>query len=140
MTYLVAGWAGTALDDRKVHCAPAELANFDPPPGQTCRQYLSRYFAAGAPGQLYNPSATRQCQYCPLTSASQFLARSDIYPSERWRNFGIGWSYVVFNIAATVGLYYVFRVRRLSLVSLAKGPARNVDAVLFKGEFDFHTA
>jgi hypothetical protein len=31
--------------------------------------------------------------------------------SQRWRNFGIGWAYIGFNIAAAAIVYYVFRVR-----------------------------
>ncbi|KIW81857.1 hypothetical protein Z517_04883 [Fonsecaea pedrosoi CBS 271.37] len=132
MTYLISGWAGTGLRGRLVHCAQNELAKFDPPSGQTCAQYLAAYLDRGAPGQLYNPDATSQCQYCPLTSADQFLAASKIYPSDRWRNFGIGFSYIVFNIFACICLYYLFRVRRFSIVSLAKGPARIVDLIVNK--------
>src|SRR2546423_637082 len=89
-TYMVGGWAGTGLAGRPVHCARNELAVFDPPSGQTCQAYLAPYFHAGAPGHLDNPSATSGCEYCPLSNANQFLAGSNIYPSERWRNWGIG--------------------------------------------------
>ena len=98
MTYMISGWAGTGLTGRLVECARNELAVFDPPSGQTCRQYLADYFAAGAPGQLLNPSATSGCEYCPLTSADQFLAATNVYASQRWRNFGIGFAYIVFNV------------------------------------------
>ena len=100
MTYLIAGWAATGISGRTVRCADNELANFDPPSGQTCGEYLSRYLQAGAPGQLYNPDATSQCRYCPLTSADQFLAGSNIYESEKWRNFGIGFAYIFFNVSS----------------------------------------
>ncbi|KIW34417.1 uncharacterized protein PV07_01195 [Cladophialophora immunda] len=133
MTYLISGWAGTGLRGRLVHCAQNELAKFDPPSGQTCAQYLTAYLNGGAPGQLYNPNATSQCQYCPLTSADQFLAGSKIYPSDRWRNFGIGFAYIIFNIFACIFLYYLFRVRRISISSLAKGPARIVDLIVNQG-------
>ena len=99
MTYLVGGWAATGLKGRLVHCAKNELANFDPPSGQTCGEYLSRYLQGGAPGQLYNPKATSQCEYCPLSSADQFLAGSNIHPSDGWRNFGIGFAYIIFNVS-----------------------------------------
>jgi ATP-binding cassette subfamily G (WHITE) protein 2 (PDR) len=99
MTYLVSAWAGTGLRGRLVECAHNELAIFDPPSGQTCQDYLADYLNAGAPGQLYNPTATAGCEYCPLTSAEQFLAASNVYPSERWRNFGIGFAYIGFNVS-----------------------------------------
>ncbi|KAL2429794.1 ABC multidrug transporter MDR1 [Exophiala dermatitidis] len=133
MTYMVSGWASTGLHGRLVNCARNELAVFDPPSGQTCQQYLAEYLKAGAPGRLYNPSATSACEYCPLSSADQFLAGSNIYYNERWRNFGIGFAYIAFNIFACIMLYYLFRVRRFSLLSLAKGPAHVVDLVLNKG-------
>ncbi|KAJ9497454.1 GTPase-activating protein [Exophiala xenobiotica] len=133
MTYLISGWASTGLHGRHVECARNELAIFDPPSGQTCRQYLAEYLQSGAPGQLYNPSATSGCEYCPLTSADQFLAASNVYYSERWRNFGIGFAYIFFNIFACIMLYYVFRVRRFSITSLAKWPALVADVVLVQG-------
>ncbi|KAI1611046.1 ABC multidrug transporter [Exophiala viscosa] len=133
MTYMVSGWASTGLHGRHVECAQNEKAIFDPPSGQTCAQYLAEYLRAGAPGQLLNPSATTSCEYCPLTSADQFLASSDIYYSQRWRNFGIGFIYIFFNIFGCIMLYYLFRVRRLSLASLAKGPARFADIVFIQG-------
>lgn len=99
MTYLVGGWAGTGLRGRTVVCSDKELAVFDPPSGQTCEQYLAPFFQQGAPGQLYNPSSNTGCQYCPLTSANQFLAGQSVYPDQRWRNFGIGWAFIVFNVS-----------------------------------------
>ena len=99
MTYSVSGWAGTGLKGRPVKCAQNELAKFDPPSGQTCSDYLRRYFDSGAPGQLYNPNATSGCEYCPLKNADQFLAASNIFASERWRNFGIGFAYIIFNVS-----------------------------------------
>ena len=130
MTYLVGGWAATGLMGRAVRCAQQELAIFNPPSGQSCGQYLQRYLNNGAPGALYNPQATASCQYCPQRSANQFLAGVDISPDQRWRNFGIGFGYIVFNVFAAVVLYYLFRVRKVSINSLAKGPARVADTVV----------
>ena len=124
MTYLISGWAGTGLNNRKVNCSQAELAIFTPPPGTTCQSYLSKYLAAGAPGYLLHPQSTSLCEYCPISNANQFLAGSNVYPSERWRNFGLVWIYIFFNIFAAIALYYLFRVRRVNLAGLAKGPAK----------------
>ena len=117
-TYLIGGWAGTGLANREVHCAPNELAIFDPPAGETCGSYLSAYFKAGAPGRLLNPSAQAACQYCPIRNGNQFLAGSGISPLDQYRNLGIGFAYIAFNIFAAIFFYYVFRVRRLSLKSI----------------------
>ncbi|PGH12263.1 hypothetical protein AJ80_06777 [Polytolypa hystricis UAMH7299] len=112
LTYTIGGLAAIGLHDRRVECAENEFAKFDPPAGSTCGQYLSRYLDAGAPGRLYNPTATSQCRYCPLQNGDQFLAGSEIHWGDRWRNFGLGWAYILFNIGAAVVLYYLLRVRK----------------------------
>ncbi|KAB5578676.1 ATP-binding cassette transporter ABC1 [Coniochaeta sp. 2T2.1] len=110
-TYWIAGICATMLHGRPVQCTPAETSQFNPPSGQTCGQYLSAYLET-APGFLQNPDATANCQYCPLRSSDQFLAASNIYYSERWRNFGLVWAYVFFNIAVAVLTYWAFRVAK----------------------------
>lgn len=105
MTYLVAAWAGTGLMDRPIECSDTEVASFPPPSGQTCAEYLTQYFEAGAPGYLFDPDSTTLCQYCPLSTSEQFLARSSIYPSDRWRDYGIGWAYIIFNVSHFSSLF-----------------------------------
>lgn len=77
LTYLIAGITATGLHGRRIECAPAELSVFNPPSGLTCGAYLQQY-AAVAGGQLYNPTATQNCEYCQLTSADQYLGMSNI--------------------------------------------------------------
>ncbi|KAI2791261.1 ABC multidrug transporter atrI [Penicillium oxalicum] len=120
LTYLIAGITATGLHGRRIECAPAELSVFNPPSGLTCGAYLQQY-AAVAGGQLYNPTATQNCEYCQLTSADQYLGMSNIYYSQRWRNFGIGWAYIGFNIFGTVLMYYMFRVKHYNPTSLVRG-------------------
>ncbi|OAL35851.1 hypothetical protein AYO20_04757 [Fonsecaea nubica] len=119
-TYLIGGWAGTGLANRAVVCAKNELAVFDPPTGQTCGQYLSAYLDGGAPGSLLNPSATASCEYCSIRNSNQFLEQSWIHPSDKYRNLGIMFAYIAFNIFSAFSLYYIFRVRGLSIKSLQK--------------------
>lgn len=87
LTYLIAGVTSTGLHGRRIHCAPAELSVFNPPPGLTCGTYLDRFVTA-AGGQLYNPSATSNCQYCQLTNADQYLAISNICEYSLRTTFG----------------------------------------------------
>jgi ATP-binding cassette subfamily G (WHITE) protein 2 (PDR) len=110
-TYWVGGIASTQLHGRAVECSSTETSIFNPPSGQTCGDYLADYLSV-APGQLQNPNATADCRYCSLSNGDQFLAGSNIYYTERWRNFGIVWAYVIFNIAGATLLYYVFRVKK----------------------------
>lgn len=110
MTYFVAGMAATMLHGRQVQCSTDEVSIFQPPAQQTCQQYMAPYLQA-APGYLINPDATSDCSYCSVTVADTFLGGVNIYWSERWRNFGLMWVYVVFDIAVAVLVYYLFRVR-----------------------------
>ena len=120
LTYMMGGWAGTALNGRKVVCSQEELAVFNPPANQTCRSYLTPYFEQGAFGYLNNPNGMSACEYCPFQSAKQYLQLSSIDSSQRYRNLGIGYGFIVFNVVVAVWFYYFFRVKRVSL----KGPAR----------------
>lgn len=110
-TYWIGGIVSTALHGREITCSERETSIFDPPAGETCEEYL-RPFLAQAPGKLQNPGDTSQCRYCTLSTADQYLAGSEIYWSQRWRNYGIFWAFIVFNIFMAIVLYYVFRVRK----------------------------
>ncbi|KAL2797413.1 ATP-binding cassette transporter [Aspergillus keveii] len=118
-TYWIGGMSSTQVHDREVVCSSKELSTFDPPGNQTCQEYMAEYIGL-AGGSLQNPDATSGCSYCSLTVADQYLAGSKIYWSERWRNFGLIWVYVVFNVAAAAGLYYLFRVRKWDLAGVKK--------------------
>ena len=117
LTYIVDGIVATGLHGRPVQCSTGELNIFNPPAGLNCGTYLQSYLGSAA-GQLLNAKATTQCQYCPLSNADQFLSTSAISWSTRWRNFGIGWAYIVFNLSAAVALYYFFRVKKWGKPSL----------------------
>lgn len=113
LTYLVGGVVSTGLHARPVICSSTEIATLQPPTGSTCGQYLGSY-AAQAGGSIYNPNALSDCQYCPLTNADQFLSSVAISWNERWRNYGLGFAYIIFNVAVAVLLYYLVRVRKSS--------------------------
>lgn len=48
---------------------------------------------------------------------------------ERWRNYGLGWAYIGFNIMGTVALYYMFRVKHYNPTSLVRGVVKSVKFV-----------
>lgn len=110
-TYWIGGIVASQLHGKPIVCNSAETSVFNPPAGQTCGQYMAAYLTA-APGTLQNPTATADCKYCSLSNADQFLSGSNIYYSQVWRNFGIFWAYIVFNICAAVFLYWAFRVTK----------------------------
>lgn len=111
MTYLVGGLAVTGLSGNPIVCSEAELAVFQPTAGETCGSYMQPYLDQGALGALMNPDAVTNCIYCPLLSADQVLARSGMYYGDRWRDWGLGFAYITFNIVAAFMFYYLFRVR-----------------------------
>ncbi|KAF9878249.1 ABC-2 type transporter [Colletotrichum karsti] len=110
-TYWVSGIVSTQLHSRPVTCSASETSIFNPPANQTCGEYLADYLKT-APGQLQNPDALEQCRYCSLSNADQYLAGSNIFWDERWRNFGIVWAFIFFNIFVAVMSYYLFRVKK----------------------------
>ncbi|KAJ3454809.1 hypothetical protein MRS44_013409 [Fusarium solani] len=111
-TYWIGGIVSTALHGRQITCSEKETSEFNPPSGSICGEYLEP-FLKEAPGTLQNPNATEQCRYCSVSTADQYLAAFQIYWSERWRNYGIFWAYIGFNIIMAIVLYYIFRVRKL---------------------------
>ncbi|GAB7360025.1 hypothetical protein MBLNU230_g7548t2 [Neophaeotheca triangularis] len=109
-TYWVGGIAAAMLHDRPVVCSETEINIFDPPPSQTCGEYMAAYLTQ-APGTLQNPEATADCRYCALSNGDQFLEQSRISWGDRYFNYGILYAYLIFNIAGAVALYWFLRVR-----------------------------
>lgn len=121
LTYLVDAIAAAGISGRAISCASNELAKFAPPAGLTCGDYLGRY-AQAAGGRILDPSSTSLCEYCALQSSDQFLAGVGITYAHRWRDYGIGWAYISFNIFAAIFLYWAFRVKRWSPKDLTAAP------------------
>ncbi|KAH7114874.1 ABC-2 type transporter [Dactylonectria macrodidyma] len=120
-TYWIGGIVSTLLHGRAVECSVDETSVFSPPQNQTCGEYMSD-FLSDAPGMLQNPDATEQCRYCSLTVADQYLSGSGIFYSERFRNFGIMWAFILFNVFIAVATYYMFRVKTWNFKSFGKKP------------------
>jgi ATP-binding cassette subfamily G (WHITE) protein 2 (PDR) len=94
----------TMLAGRQVYCSDREVSIFQPPAGQTCGAYL-RDYASAAGGTVQNPGATSSCEYCSLSY------------SDRWRNFGIIFAFILFNIFIAVLTYWLFRVANLKTLT-----------------------
>jgi ATP-binding cassette subfamily G (WHITE) protein 2 (PDR) len=115
-TYWIGGLVATMLAGRQVYCSDRELSVFDPPNGSTCGAYLQEY-ASLAGGTIQNPSATSSCEYCSLSNSNQFLASASISYGDRWRNFGILFAFILFNVFIAVLTYYLFRVANLKTLT-----------------------
>ncbi|KIW29433.1 uncharacterized protein PV07_05248 [Cladophialophora immunda] len=114
LTYLIGGFLSTGLANNEVQCSLLEMSRLEPPRGQTCGEYLATYMQL-AGGSLSNPNATEHCEFCPIASTNTFLASVSSYYGERWRNFGIMWAFIIFNIAGAFFLYWLARVPKKDL-------------------------
>ncbi|GKT93710.1 ABC-2 type transporter [Colletotrichum tofieldiae] len=108
-TYIVSGMLSTAVANTEVVCAANEFLHFDPPSGETCMQFMSDYIQQRG-GYLFDNNATTDCQFCTIQYTNVFLAGVKSDYADRWRNFGIAWVYIIFNIFAALGLYWLARV------------------------------
>ncbi|KXX73362.1 ABC transporter CDR4 [Madurella mycetomatis] len=109
-TYFVGTMTAAGMGHQTVECSAIELLRFDPPEGLSYGRYMAQYLGSGALGNLLNPEATADCTYCPLHQTDSFLATIGIDVEQHWRNFGLLFVYIAFNILATFGLYWLARV------------------------------
>jgi ABC-type multidrug transport system permease subunit len=108
-TYLVSSFMAVALGQSPAYCADNEFQTFFPPEGQTCGTYMAEYIET-AGGYLRDVQAKGQCSFCQMDSTNQFLERIHASWETRWRDFGLLWVYVAFNVAAAIALYWLCRV------------------------------
>lgn len=78
-------------------------------------------FMGQAGGSLKNASAIGLCEFCPLETTDAFLQQFNVAYENRWRDYGIMWAYIVFNIGAAVFLYWLMRVPKKSAWSSLVG-------------------
>ncbi|KAL7962226.1 ABC-2 type transporter domain-containing protein [Trichoderma compactum] len=118
-SYLVNGMLSVGVANTNVICADNEFVRITPPTNQTCIQYL-KTFVDATKGNLTNPDATDECIYCSMSETNTYLAAVGSYYSERWRNFGLMWVYIIFNIAAALFVYWLARVPKKQLKKTKK--------------------
>lgn len=110
-TYLVSGMLATGLAGQTVTCAANEYLTFQPPSGETCRQYMADYIRTnGGALRAGTEANTSDCEFCTYISTDVFLSQVSSEYSERWRNYGILWAFIIFNGAAAVVIYWLARV------------------------------
>ncbi|KAG0695683.1 ABC-2 type transporter-domain-containing protein [Suillus ampliporus] len=119
-TYIIEGLLGQAIGGEAIHCASTELVSVNPPNGLTCGKYMDP-FMEFAGGYLTNPEAAEGCQYCPYTTADQCMdSRFNIKYSDHWRDLGIVFGFVAFNIFAIFWFTYFMRIRTVSVFASLK--------------------
>lgn len=91
--------------DKPVNCNSNEFALFDPPPGQTCGEYLQTYQrGAGVATNLVNPDSTADCRVCQYTTGADYLRTLNLADKYYgWRNAGL----VVVFVIGIYGLVFL---------------------------------
>jgi ATP-binding cassette subfamily G (WHITE) protein 2 (PDR) len=133
-TYLVSAILSVGVANTTVRCSAIELLHFDPLPNTTCASYMSSYISSDG-GYLTNPGAIADCTFCPLSDTNTFLNQLDSNYSDRWRNFGLLWVYVVFNVGMAVLLYWLLRVpKKTNSEKVKRGKVVDPMQVVVTGE------
>ncbi|KIX10697.1 uncharacterized protein Z518_01781 [Rhinocladiella mackenziei CBS 650.93] len=109
LSYWVSAVLSTGIANVDVTCANNEYTILSPPEGQTCGQYMDDYISRVG-GYLLDSDAMSHCQYCKIKDTNVFLAAVSSEYADRWRNFGILWVYIGFNIVASLALYWLVRM------------------------------
>jgi len=97
-TWLVSAIMSTGTHKVPVRCSAAEINVFQPPKGMSCGKYAGA-FAKGTMAALYNPSATKNCQFCRFGVSDAYLGAANISWDDRWRNVAFMGAYIAFNIS-----------------------------------------
>lgn len=108
-TYLVEGLLGVGLANIPITCSETELLQFEPANNNTCGEYMSSFIAV-AGGTLLNPDTTDTCRYCALSNSDTFLSSISVSYDNRWRDWGLMWVFILFNVAMAIFLYWLMRV------------------------------
>ena len=109
LTYIVAALMASGLTNLEIQCAPNEIVHFDSPINLTCGDYMST-FLTNMGGTLLDSTASGTCSYCPMANANDYLAKIHAHLDEGWRNFGIMFAYIAFNIIGAMAIFYFARM------------------------------
>ncbi|SCO76606.1 probable ABC1 transport protein [Fusarium oxysporum] len=109
LTYLIGAMISNGVGKQELTCSEIEFLQFQTPANLTCGEYVGQFVQAVG-GALSNPGSNQTCLYCPIASTDTYLTTMSIRYSERWRNFGLLWAFIVFDIIAALAAYWLIRV------------------------------
>nr|RBR01087.1 hypothetical protein FVER53263_10580 [Fusarium verticillioides] len=109
LTYLIGAMISNGVGKQEVTCSEIEFLQFQTPANLTCGEYVGQFVQAVG-GALSNPESNQTCLYCPIASTDTYLGTLSIRYSERWRNFGLLWAFIVFDVVAALAAYWIIRV------------------------------
>jgi ATP-binding cassette subfamily G (WHITE) protein 2 (SNQ2) len=117
-TYLLGGMIKAVAGNVSVVCSSTDLATFNPPPGQSCREYAGAW-VSNASAQLLNPDATTACSVCKWTNGNQYLdgfnLGTDGLLENKWAYWGIFFLFTVLNVGLVYFFTWATKVRRWKL-------------------------
>jgi len=88
----------SAIGLEQIECSGTELVTLQPPSGQSCGSFMAQYISTNG-GYLTNPDVTSDCQFCAYRTTDEWMGPNfNIYYKNHWRDFGIFWAYIVFNV------------------------------------------
>lgn len=91
-----------AVGHTEINCSSTELVTVDPPSGSSCGTFLQEYISHVG-GYVTNPGATGGCQFCSARTTDQWMGPNfNIYYEHHWRDFGIFWGYIFFNVSCFI--------------------------------------
>ncbi|KAL1877939.1 Multidrug resistance protein [Diaporthe australafricana] len=109
-TYIIEGFLGTTIANAPITCAENEILHFTAPQGSSCSEYMANYIDM-AGGRLVNSIGNDSaCSFCPMADTNAFLSSINVSWDNRWRDFGILWAYIVFNVSAATFIFWLARV------------------------------
>ncbi|KPA39399.1 hypothetical protein FLAG1_07752 [Fusarium langsethiae] len=110
-TYFFSGVLSVGLGNSQISCSTEEYLHFSPPPSTNCSAYLKPYIEA-FDGYLTPESmgSSTECVFCSGNNTNVFLETVSADYNDRWRNFGIFWVYIIFNMAASPVLFWLTKV------------------------------
>ncbi|KAI0188150.1 ABC-2 type transporter-domain-containing protein [Xylaria flabelliformis] len=120
LTYFIKGVLIAGLANTQLTCSTIELLRIRLPSNsisETCSKYLGPYLQL-AGGYIEHSDNATDCLYCPADSTNAVLESFGIDIQSRWQNVGFLVVYVVFNILATFGIYWLLRVPKRSAVTV----------------------
>ncbi|KEY72791.1 hypothetical protein S7711_09510 [Stachybotrys chartarum IBT 7711] len=115
LTYFLEGLAIAGISGVDVTCSQIERLAIPLPSGRgSCGDYLAAYVQSGG-GTILDPNSTiGPCEFCPISNADVVLHTLNMATDKAraWRNVGLMAVYVIINIIAIFGIYFLARVPR----------------------------
>lgn len=113
LRYFFGPMVASSLHGVRAVCNRSDLAIFDPPPGQTCSEYVENYSSSN-PGYLQNPDANESCAYCPYSVGDDYARTMDFSYDDRWRDWAVFLGFCLTNVVL------VFLITRLTRVQIQR--------------------